>query len=260
MSHTESNDHGPKRHPCRDCDKSFSTSSHLARHTRIHTGQKDFQCDYPGCEKRSSRLDNLRAHQRKHNAPRDQTRGKTSTRSRRDASAPAALGDSHPSPVSSSSGSPGSHYSAMSASNSPQSFRSLPLSPTSARGTPVQPYAEDQFNSFPPHSRAGMSGAGSPMAYPPSGGVSPHMASVRRGSLDGFMSSTLLQNAPPFQRRSNLYQPHVSSSAQTPYPYATYTQQSQTPATQYGYPSSSSLSHTSFSDYAEHPAQQPWYY
>ncbi|KAJ6572039.1 hypothetical protein B0H19DRAFT_1132321 [Mycena capillaripes] len=82
MSHSDSFDHAPKRHPCRDCDKSFSTSSHLARHSRIHTGQRDFKCDYPGCEKTSSRLDNLRAHQRKHSASFAPTRGTSKSRDR----------------------------------------------------------------------------------------------------------------------------------------------------------------------------------
>jgi hypothetical protein len=50
-----------KRHVCVHCDQVCSTSSHLARHARIHSGVKEFKCDYPGCEKRSSRLDNLRA-------------------------------------------------------------------------------------------------------------------------------------------------------------------------------------------------------
>ncbi|KAJ7923380.1 hypothetical protein B0H13DRAFT_1504925, partial [Mycena leptocephala] len=49
-----------KRYSCEDCDKAFSTSSHLARHSRIHTGQKLYICDYPGCGKRCSRHDNLR--------------------------------------------------------------------------------------------------------------------------------------------------------------------------------------------------------
>ncbi|KAJ7645127.1 hypothetical protein DFH06DRAFT_998867 [Mycena polygramma] len=60
MSHSGSTD-TQKRYPCRDCDKAFSTSSHLARHSRIHSGQQDYKCDHPGCEKRCSRLDNLRA-------------------------------------------------------------------------------------------------------------------------------------------------------------------------------------------------------
>ncbi|KAJ7813687.1 hypothetical protein B0H14DRAFT_3477659 [Mycena olivaceomarginata] len=81
-----------KRHVCVHCDQVCSTSSHLARHARIHSGVKEFKCDYPGCEKRSSRLDNLRAHQRIHSG---EPRPKKSTKSKGSCA--------HASPVSSSS-------------------------------------------------------------------------------------------------------------------------------------------------------------
>ncbi|KAJ7367244.1 hypothetical protein B0H14DRAFT_2373095 [Mycena olivaceomarginata] len=50
-----------KRYVCPECDKAFSTSSHLGRHARVHTGEKSYKCDYPGCETRCSRADNLQA-------------------------------------------------------------------------------------------------------------------------------------------------------------------------------------------------------
>ncbi len=44
------------------CGKTFTTSGHLARHTRIHTGEKNFLCPQPGCGARFSRQDNAKQH------------------------------------------------------------------------------------------------------------------------------------------------------------------------------------------------------
>ncbi|EIM88102.1 uncharacterized protein STEHIDRAFT_53975 [Stereum hirsutum FP-91666 SS1] len=48
-----------KRHVCSACQKSFTTSGHLSRHTRVHTGERNHKCPFPGCETRCSRQDNL---------------------------------------------------------------------------------------------------------------------------------------------------------------------------------------------------------
>jgi hypothetical protein len=41
-------------------------SGHLARHNRIHTGEKNFQCLMPGCTSKFSRQDNMMQHYRTH--------------------------------------------------------------------------------------------------------------------------------------------------------------------------------------------------
>jgi uncharacterized Zn-finger protein len=47
-----------RRYECAICRKTFTTSGHVARHNRIHTGEKNFQCPEPGCSQRFSRQDN----------------------------------------------------------------------------------------------------------------------------------------------------------------------------------------------------------
>ncbi|CAL1699875.1 unnamed protein product [Somion occarium] len=58
-----------KKFACQQCDRSFSTSGHLARHIRIHTGERNHKCPFPGCETRCSRQDNLQQHYRIHLSP-----------------------------------------------------------------------------------------------------------------------------------------------------------------------------------------------
>ncbi|KAA8908465.1 hypothetical protein FN846DRAFT_945248 [Sphaerosporella brunnea] len=54
-----------RRYTCQ-CGKSFTTSGHLARHTRIHTGEKNYVCPEAGCAARFSRQDNCMQHYRTH--------------------------------------------------------------------------------------------------------------------------------------------------------------------------------------------------
>ncbi|KAF9143050.1 hypothetical protein BGX30_001500 [Mortierella sp. GBA39] len=48
------------------CNKCFTTSGHLARHNRIHTGERNFSCLMQGCPSKFSRQDNMMQHYRTH--------------------------------------------------------------------------------------------------------------------------------------------------------------------------------------------------
>ncbi|EFP91293.2 uncharacterized protein PGTG_17150 [Puccinia graminis f. sp. tritici CRL 75-36-700-3] len=48
------------------CGKAFTTSGHLVRHKRIHTGEKRYKCAMENCTSRFSRQDNMLQHYRTH--------------------------------------------------------------------------------------------------------------------------------------------------------------------------------------------------
>ncbi|GMM35602.1 hypothetical protein DASC09_029270 [Saccharomycopsis crataegensis] len=57
-----------RKFQCKVCDKRFKTTGHLTRHKKIHSGEKKFECSWPGCSSRFSRKDNCMQHYRTHNA------------------------------------------------------------------------------------------------------------------------------------------------------------------------------------------------
>lgn len=56
----------PRKYKCKLCSRSFTTSGHLARHNRIHTGVKNHVCPFDGCNARFSRQDNCMQHYKTH--------------------------------------------------------------------------------------------------------------------------------------------------------------------------------------------------
>ncbi|KAI9206535.1 uncharacterized protein BJ171DRAFT_402378, partial [Polychytrium aggregatum] len=49
-----------------DCQRTFKRAEHLARHSRVHTGERPYACDFPGCTRMFSRADNMKAHKKTH--------------------------------------------------------------------------------------------------------------------------------------------------------------------------------------------------
>ncbi|KAK8027996.1 hypothetical protein PG991_005052 [Apiospora marii] len=77
-------DRPAKRYPCRyrdshGCEKTFTTSGHASRHSKIHTAEKAVHCTYPGCHKKFTRADNMKQHLETHF--KDKSRCSTSSKS-----------------------------------------------------------------------------------------------------------------------------------------------------------------------------------
>ncbi|KAK6201624.1 uncharacterized protein RJT21DRAFT_120686 [Scheffersomyces amazonensis] len=60
------NNESKRKHICKVCTRSFTTSGHLARHNRIHTGERKHICPWPTCEARFARQDNCMQHYKTH--------------------------------------------------------------------------------------------------------------------------------------------------------------------------------------------------
>lgn len=51
---------------CPECNKPFVSKQNLKEHHFIHTGEKPFPCDEPGCQKRFRQVSQLSIHKRIH--------------------------------------------------------------------------------------------------------------------------------------------------------------------------------------------------
>lgn len=52
------------------CTKTFTTSGHASRHSKIHTAEKSIPCSHPGCPKKFTRPDNMKQHLATHSKDR----------------------------------------------------------------------------------------------------------------------------------------------------------------------------------------------
>jgi len=85
-------DRGQKRYPCRykdshGCEKTFTTSGHASRHSKIHTAEKAVSCTWNGCPKKFTRADNMKQHLETHT----KEKSRVSTSSSAPKSSPRAL-------------------------------------------------------------------------------------------------------------------------------------------------------------------------
>ena len=62
----ENNDHACYWQDCNREKKSFKAKYKLVNHVRVHTGEKPFNCPFPGCGRLFARSENLKIHKRIH--------------------------------------------------------------------------------------------------------------------------------------------------------------------------------------------------
>lgn len=101
----QSSERGTKRYPCRyreshHCEKTFTTSGHASRHSKIHTAEKAVHCTYQGCQKKFTRADNMKQHLETHYKSKNGSSQKSSS-SKSALTAPAGVRKSAPAACSS---------------------------------------------------------------------------------------------------------------------------------------------------------------
>ncbi|GJJ06865.1 hypothetical protein Clacol_001061 [Clathrus columnatus] len=151
-----------KRHACPTCGRAFTTSGHLARHIRVHTGERNHKCPFPGCETRCSRQDNLQQHYRIHLSP--GSRRSSSTRARAEAKKKSSLSSANLSSLS-----PNTTRSTLNDEppDSPPPLARATVLPPSRTTYPVMNHERsDQSQQGRSHSSASASGSGSSAGSP----------------------------------------------------------------------------------------------
>ncbi|CCF57044.1 hypothetical protein KAFR_0C00490 [Kazachstania africana CBS 2517] len=68
-----------RKHVCKVCTMAFTTSGHLSRHNKIHTGEKKYVCPFEGCGQRFSRHDNCVQHHKTHLRKKENSKSKSTS-------------------------------------------------------------------------------------------------------------------------------------------------------------------------------------